>query len=83
MVAAALKPSSRRWKFAFEPTESGSYVTESMRVLPRGLPGLRLVADCDPASAPSMLERRIKDLGQGMLETLKRIKAHLERVAGS
>ncbi len=33
------------------------------------------------ASARSMLERRIKDLGQGMLETLKRIEAHLESVA--
>ena len=63
------------WTFAIEPTAGGCALTQSMRVVPAGLPGLRVDADADPARARALLEARMPQLRGAMLETLERMRS--------
>ena len=61
------------WAFDIEPISSGARVTESMRVVPGGLPGLRVDADADPTRAEELLARRLPELETAMRTTLERM----------
>ena len=67
------------WTIRIERTGAGCRVTQSMRVVPGGLSGLRLAADADPSIARDLVDDRVPHLRQGMAETLGRMKTHLER----
>ena len=66
------------WTFAIEPTATGCRLTQSMQALPGGLSGIRLEADADPSTARALLDHRVPQVQQGMVETLQRVKRSLE-----
>jgi Polyketide cyclase / dehydrase and lipid transport len=59
------------WTWSVERTSSGCRVTESMRVLPGGCPGIRMEADADPPSARALLDQRIHACGKGWVTRCK------------
>ena len=63
------------WTFVIGAAGVGCRLTQSMRVVPGGLPGLRVDADADPTRAGTLLDARMPQLRHTMLETLERMRA--------
>lgn len=61
-----------------EPTAIGCRITQRFQHLPRGLSGIRHIADDDPARARDVVNERIQGLSNGMAQTLQQMKRVLE-----
>ncbi len=70
-LAFLIAPGSTAWRYRFEPSDGGTLVTESCRVVPRDLLG-RVLADLLPRIG------RRRDLERGMQQTLERLKVAAE-----
>jgi hypothetical protein len=69
-----------RWEHRIEQIDAGRCrMSLTFRHLPRGLTGLRLQCDADPASAPELVAHRMAELRDGMRVSLQRMAPMLER----
>ncbi len=72
-LAFSIKPGYTAWRYRFEPSDGGTLVTESCRVVQRNVVG-RVMADLLP-----LIGRR-RSLERGIQQTLERLKAAAEAV---
>ena len=66
------------WDFFIDATPTGCRITQQFRHLPRGLSGIRGLADAEPVRAEEIVGDRTRDLNTGITATLDRMKAALE-----
>jgi len=66
------------WEVKIETAAVGCRITQRFQHFPRGLSGIRNQADENPAGAGFIVEERTKELTDGMVYTLQRMKRILE-----
>ena len=66
------------WDFEITAAATGCRITQRFRHLPKGLSGIRLAADREPARAETIVRDRIGELTGGIEQTLAAMKRALE-----
>lgn len=71
------------WDVQIVATPTGCRITEHFGHHPMGLSGIRHRADDDPTQADAIIRERVKDLTDGINQTLQRMRWVLESTAAS